>query len=73
VKDELLKNGQKITERAKTMIRDGMRTGFLRLDATMENLNGGVEKERSGTTAICAILTPDHVFFANLGLLPLLL
>lgn len=45
-----------------------MRSGFLRLDASMENLPGGTEKERSGTTAICAILTPDYIFFANLGI-----
>jgi len=45
-----------------------MRAGFLQLDASMENLPGGTEKERSGTTAICAILTPDYIFFANLGI-----
>jgi hypothetical protein len=61
-------NGQKITEKTKSLIKEGMRAGFLRLDAAMENMNGGVEKERSGTTAICAILTPDYIFFANLGL-----
>lgn len=44
-----------------------MRTGFLKLDSSMEELNGSGEKERSGTTAICAILTPDCIFFANLG------
>lgn len=67
VKDELNSNGQKITEKTKSLIKEGMRAGFLRLDAAMENMNGGVEKERSGTTAICAILTPDYIFFANLG------
>ncbi|KAL7073550.1 hypothetical protein ACQ4LE_007528 [Meloidogyne hapla] len=67
VKDELNSNGQKITEKSISSIKEGMRSGFLRLDASMENLPGGTEKERSGTTAICAILTPDYIFFANLG------
>uniref|UniRef100_A0A183C9R4 PPM-type phosphatase domain-containing protein n=1 Tax=Globodera pallida TaxID=36090 RepID=A0A183C9R4_GLOPA len=67
VKKELKLNGPKITERAKSLIHDGVRRGFLELDTSLELLHGSGEKERSGTTAICAILTPDYVFFANLG------
>uniref|UniRef100_A0A914HGZ1 PPM-type phosphatase domain-containing protein n=1 Tax=Globodera rostochiensis TaxID=31243 RepID=A0A914HGZ1_GLORO len=67
VKKELKINGPKITEKAKSLIHDGVRRGFLELDTSMELLHGSGEKERSGTTAICAILTPDYVFFANLG------
>lgn len=25
--------------------------------------------DKSGTTAICALLTPEYIFFANLGLI----
>ncbi|KAL3083026.1 hypothetical protein niasHS_010828 [Heterodera schachtii] len=67
VKEELKTNGPKITEKAKSLIQDGIRMGFLELDSSLGELQGGGERERSGTTAICAILTPDYVFFANLG------
>jgi serine/threonine protein phosphatase PrpC len=63
----LLNGGQKITDEIKDLVKEGMRTGFLKLDATMEELNGSYERERSGTTAICAILAPECIFFANLG------
>lgn len=55
-----------MTENAKRFIQEGMRGGFLKLDESMQSANGE-ERERSGTTAICAILTPEHIFFANLG------
>lgn len=55
-----------MTEKAKALIKEGMRVGFLKLDESMQAANGE-ERERSGTTAICAILTPEHIFFANLG------
>lgn len=47
-----------------------MTSGFLKLDASMAELNDGFGTERSGTTAICAILTPEYIFFANLGIIP---
>lgn len=55
-----------MTENAKELIKEGMRTGFLKLDDTMKATHGD-DRERSGTTAISAILTPEHIFFANLG------
>lgn len=55
-----------MTDTAKTLIREGMRTGFLQLDEAMQSFHGD-ERERSGTTAICAIMTPEHIFVANLG------
>lgn len=67
VREELTKNGGKITDKTKAQIQEGMRAGFLKLDEAMAEMNGGPEKERSGTTAICAILTPEYIFFANLG------
>jgi protein phosphatase 1B len=65
--EEMKNSGGKMTENAKQFIKEGMRTGFLQLDEEMSAFAGGDEKERSGTTAICAILTPEHIFVANLG------
>uniref|UniRef100_A0A1I8C142 PPM-type phosphatase domain-containing protein n=1 Tax=Meloidogyne hapla TaxID=6305 RepID=A0A1I8C142_MELHA len=67
VKQVLNSNGQKITEKSKLLIKEGMKSAFLQLDDSMKNLFGGIENKESGTTAICAILTPDYIFFANLG------
>jgi len=40
-----------------------LKEGFMELDAAMRpNID-----DRSGTTAVCAILTPKHIFFANVG------
>jgi protein phosphatase 1B len=64
--EELKQSDGKITEKAKQYIKEGMRTGFLKLDEAMSSFTSD-EKERSGTTAICAILTPEHMFVANLG------
>lgn len=64
--EELKSNDYKMTDTAKTLIREGMRTGFLQLDEAMQSFHGD-ERERSGTTAICAIMTPEHIFVANLG------
>uniref|UniRef100_A0A7E4W0M6 PPM-type phosphatase domain-containing protein n=1 Tax=Panagrellus redivivus TaxID=6233 RepID=A0A7E4W0M6_PANRE len=63
---ELNSNGHEMTEKCQQYIKDGMRTGFLQLDAAMDESNSD-EKERSGTTAICAIMTSDNIFVANLG------
>lgn len=70
--EELKKSNGKMTDAAKQYIKDGMRTGFLQLDESMTSFTGDdtgdeKEKERSGTTAICAIMTPEHMFVANLG------
>ncbi|CAD5231593.1 unnamed protein product [Bursaphelenchus xylophilus] len=66
---ELKKNEGKITEKAIQLLKDGIKAGFLKLDEHMSTEKGpdGEEKEKSGTTATCAILTPEYVFFCNLG------
>lgn len=46
----------------------GIRTGFLNLDENMRNipdLSQGVD--RSGTTAVCAFISPENVYIANCG------
>lgn len=46
----------------------GIHTGFLRLDEKMRDLPelaSGLDK--SGTTAVCTFITPEHVYVANCG------
>lgn len=49
-------------------IETGIKTGFLRLDEQLRALpevaNG---EDKSGSTAVCAMISPTHVFFANCG------
>lgn len=42
-----------------------MLKGFMKLDETMQKFRG--DEDKSGTTATCALLTPEYIFFANLG------
>ena len=49
-------------------VKKGIKTGFLKLDEmmrTMPEMMSGEDK--SGSTAVCAIVSPEHVFFANCG------
>jgi protein phosphatase 1B len=66
VVEELKSTNGQMTDKAKELLEKGMRTGFLKLDETMHSSHGD-DRERSGTTAICAILTPEYIFYANLG------
>lgn len=47
---------------------DGIRSGFLNLDENMRHIpditNG---PDKSGTTAVCAFISPDNIFIANCG------
>jgi len=52
------------TERVST----GIKTGFLQLDQTIRELPETVSGEdKSGSTAVCAIIAPTCVYFANCG------
>ncbi|KAI6199023.1 PPM-type phosphatase domain-containing protein [Aphelenchoides besseyi] len=66
---ELEKSKGEVTEKAKELITNGIKAGFLKLDEHMSHEKGsdGEQKEKSGTTAVCAILSPDYIFFGNLG------
>ncbi|KAI6230828.1 PPM-type phosphatase domain-containing protein [Aphelenchoides fujianensis] len=66
---ELEQSKGAVTENAKQLITAGIKAGFLKLDEHMSSEKGidGEEKEKSGTTAVCAILSPEHIFFGNLG------
>lgn len=46
-------------------VKRGIRDGFLHLDEKMRNLISGEDK--SGSTAVCCMISPHHVFIANCG------
>lgn len=49
-------------------VKKGIKTGFLSLDSKMRTMPEMVSGEdRSGSTAVCAIVSPSHIFFANCG------
>ncbi|KAK4305279.1 hypothetical protein Pmani_022838 [Petrolisthes manimaculis] len=55
-------------ERTISKIKKGIHAGFLRLDEAMRQMPevaSGADK--SGTTAVCALISPTHVFVANCG------
>ncbi|EJW82404.1 protein phosphatase 2C containing protein [Wuchereria bancrofti] len=55
---------------ALSLLEEGIKEGFLTLDAKLrERHETDEDNERSGTTAICAIVTPSHIVLANLGVL----
>lgn len=60
-KCDLSTNGQSNVDNVKRGIRDG----FLRLDEKMRTMISGEDK--SGSTAVCCLVSPHHVFIANCG------
>ncbi|KAK0182257.1 hypothetical protein PV327_000412 [Microctonus hyperodae] len=44
----------------------GIHSGFLRLDDKMRNLME-INKDKSGSTAVCAFISPKHIYIANCG------
>lgn len=49
-------------------VSQGIREGFLKLDEKMKKLPEVVSGEdKSGSTAVCVIISPTHFFFANCG------
>lgn len=47
-------------------VKKGIKTGFLDLDDKMRNDLMSIE-DKSGSTAICAIVAPKYIYFANCG------
>ena len=67
--EETKKSGGKLSPKLIKLLEEGVKDGFLTLDSQMKDrpdIHG--ENERSGTTATCALLTPTHIFLANLGM-----
>ncbi|XP_042880762.1 protein phosphatase 1B-like isoform X1 [Penaeus japonicus] len=49
-------------------IKKGIHAGFLRLDESMRQMPEVASGEdKSGTTAVCALISPTHIFVANCG------
>ncbi|XP_059476848.1 protein phosphatase 1A [Neocloeon triangulifer] len=49
-------------------IKQGIRSGFLNLDENMRELpEVATGEDKSGSTAVCALITPQTVFIANCG------
>lgn len=53
---------------AAAAVKEGIHTGFLQLDDKMRELPEVVTGEdKSGSTAVCALISPHYVFIANCG------
>ncbi|XP_013395511.1 protein phosphatase 1B [Lingula anatina] len=49
-------------------VKKGIRTGFLNLDEKMRNIPDVINgKDKSGSTAVCSLVSPNHILFANCG------
>ncbi|VDP90065.1 unnamed protein product [Echinostoma caproni] len=49
-------------------VERGIRDGFLSLDDRLRQLPQVASGEdKSGSTAVCVLITPNHIFFANCG------
>ena len=46
-----------------------MRNGFLAMDAEMRKKQSDNDNDRSGSTAITAFVTPNHIIVANCGII----
>ncbi|VDM59869.1 unnamed protein product [Angiostrongylus costaricensis] len=64
VTEELKANGGVLCEKSINLLEDGIKAGFLSLD---ENIRTRLNSDRSGSTAVCAMITPTHIIIANLG------
>lgn len=50
------------------LAKKGIRSGFLKLDKEMKDLPEFVEKkDKSGSTAVCCLISPKYYFFINCG------
>ncbi|KAG0725419.1 Protein phosphatase 1B [Chionoecetes opilio] len=55
-------------ERTTSKIKKSIHAGFLKLDESMREMPEVASGEdKSGTTAVCALISPTHVFVANCG------
>jgi len=65
--DELSSAGNS-NEPSLASVSAGIRSGFLRLDDQLRELPEiATGEDRSGSTAVCVLVSPQHVFLANCG------
>jgi len=56
------------SENVISTIQRAIHTGFLQLDATMREMPDVVNgDDKSGSTAVCALMSPSHFYIANCG------
>lgn len=68
VTEKLVETGGQLTIELIDLLKEGIRDGFLNLDDQIrQRLDEGKDRDRSGSTAVCAIVTPTHMIIANLG------
>ncbi|CAD6193896.1 unnamed protein product [Caenorhabditis auriculariae] len=60
----LKSNNGVLSDECLKLMEEGIKHGFLSLD---ERIRQKLDTNRSGSTAVCAILTPTHIIIANLG------
>ncbi|XP_041928701.1 protein phosphatase 1A isoform X2 [Alosa alosa] len=60
-----------VDEPSVDQVKQGIRTGFLQIDEHMrqisENRKGGGATDRSGSTAVGVMVSPQHIYFINCG------
>ncbi|VDI49585.1 protein phosphatase 1B [Mytilus galloprovincialis] len=62
-----MKEGTEIQPSFEDVIK-GVKTGFLKLDEKMRSMPEMASGEdKSGSTAVCTIVSPNHIFFGNCG------
>lgn len=62
------KNGIESELNSTENIKAGIKTGFLELDKRLSKLPEMLSGEdKSGSTAVCCLVSPTHLFFANCG------
>uniref|UniRef100_A0A0N5AWN2 PPM-type phosphatase domain-containing protein n=1 Tax=Syphacia muris TaxID=451379 RepID=A0A0N5AWN2_9BILA len=61
---KLNETGGVLSSKTLKLLEEGIKSGFLTMDEKMKEKS---ETGKSGTTAICAIVTPTHIVLANLG------
>lgn len=67
--DEFLEhNSSDSQDTVSEQIRIGLRSGFLKIDEEMRKLPDVVSGEdKSGSTAVCVLISPNRMYFANCG------
>lgn len=60
--------GDEFSEEQIALAKSGIKSGFLKLDKEMKELPELVEKkDKSGSTAVCCLVSPKHFYFINCG------
>lgn len=60
--------GGEFGEEQIALAKSGIKSGFLKLDKEMKELPELVEKkDKSGSTAVCCLVSPKHFYFINCG------